>query len=130
MKLHHVGIVTLDPEKILTGLRVISPEIVLKDACRIDQWYCACYMYSGGVELIVPWSGNLLKWLREQGRRAIHHYAIEVPDVKAECKRLHDLGVPLVSQEPVRGVDGLLVNFVHPLYMGIMLELVQNDHDH
>ena len=125
MKIHHVGIVTQDPDSVLQALRLISPDIKLRAKFCIDQWSCGCFMYDGGIELVVPWDGKLFMWLKEQGHSSIHHIAIEVDDVKKKGDELRALGVPLVSDEPVLGVEGLMVNFVHPAYMGVMLEIVQ-----
>jgi catechol 2,3-dioxygenase-like lactoylglutathione lyase family enzyme len=86
-------------------------------------------MYESGsgsaVELVVPWAGKLLQWLKDQGHTSLHHIAFQVPDIREKMKELKTRRVPLIDDEPTLGVEGLLVNFVYPPYMGIMVEIVE-----
>ena len=40
-------------------------------------------------------------------------------------KEMKNSDIPVLYDEPVEGVGSTLVNFIHPLYMGFLLEIVQ-----
>jgi len=66
------------------------------------------------------------KFIDKKGE-GIHHVAFDVPDIKAEMKRLSDEGFKLLSDEPYKGADNKLVCFVHPKTSGgVLVELCQN----
>lgn len=70
--------------------------------------------------------GVIAKYIDKKGE-GIHHVAFDVPDIKAEMKRLKDEGFRLLSEEPYQGADNKLVCFVHPKTAGgILVELCQN----
>lgn len=70
--------------------------------------------------------GVISKFVEKKGE-GIHHVAFDVPDIKAEMKRLSDEGFKLLSEEPFEGADNKLVCFVHPKTAGgILVELCQN----
>lgn len=128
--IHHVGVVAREPQP--AGLWVVlstagQPELV--GSTRIERWECECFAYRVGgetlVEVVVPWGGALQAWLDERGVPSLHHVAVGVADVRAAAAAVVAAGGRLVSPEPVVGVNGWLVNFVHPSYAGILLELVE-----
>jgi len=70
--------------------------------------------------------GVISKFIEKKGE-GIHHVAFDVPDIKAEMKRLADEGFKLLSEEPLEGADNKLVCFVHPKTSGgVLVELCQN----
>jgi len=57
----------------------------------------------------------------------IHHIAFEVPDIRAEMKRLKEEGFQLLQDEPSVGADNKWVCFIHPKSAnGVLVELCQN----
>jgi len=57
----------------------------------------------------------------------IHHIAFEVPDIRAEMKRLKDEGFQLLQEEPSIGADDKWVCFIHPRSAnGVLVELCQS----
>ena len=70
--------------------------------------------------------GVIAKYIAKKGE-GIHHVAFDVPDIKAEMKRLADEGFKLLSEEPKIGADNKLVCFIHPKTTGgVLVELCQN----
>ena len=70
-------------------------------------------------------SGPIAKFIEKKGQ-GIHHIAFETNDIKAEMKRLKDLGFELLSDEPKRGADNKLICFLHPKSTsGVLVELCQ-----
>lgn len=68
-------------------------------------------------------SGVIARYLEKKGE-GIHHIAFEVADIKAEMKRLSDLGFVLLNDVPKPGADNKLVCFLHPKSTnGILIEL-------
>jgi methylmalonyl-CoA/ethylmalonyl-CoA epimerase len=68
-----------------------------------------------------PISGFLEK--RGEG---IHHVCLRVTDIRAAMATLKAQGARLLQEEPVRGMGGALVAFVHPRSAnGVLLELSQ-----
>jgi len=143
--IHHVGIVASQPyaESVLRLMQRLSQMSVIGTR-RIEEWRCDCWLYEvvtpiskgcsvhgARFELVIPYEGSpLLRWLHERQAATghasgLHHFAVQVPDVRAMSAQLKKAFVPLVSEEPVEGVCNTLVNFIHPKYLGIMVELVE-----
>ena len=69
--------------------------------------------------------GVISKFIEKKGE-GLHHIAFEVADIKAEMKRLADLGFVLLSPEPKKGADNKMVCFLHPKGTnGVLIELCQ-----
>ncbi len=65
------------------------------------------------------------KFIERKGE-GIHHIAFEVPDIKAEMKRLSEEGFQLLQDEPTIGADNKWVCFIHPKSAnGVLIELCQ-----
>ena len=65
------------------------------------------------------------KFIEKKGE-GIHHIAFDVEDIKAEMKRLKDLGFTLLSETPKKGADNKLICFIHPKSAnGVLVELCQ-----
>ena len=68
---------------------------------------------------------TIAKYLEKKGE-GIHHIAMEVDDIYAEMRRLHEEGFVLLNQIPKRGADNKLICFVHPKDThGVLIELCQ-----
>lgn len=125
MKLHHVGIIARTFGESMAALSIINGAPSELTAERdVPRFECRCYLV-GQIEIVVPYGGSLLRFLEERST-ALHHIALEVPDVRAHAEYLRRLGVPVLFEEPTEGVAGLLVNFVHFNFTGGMLvEIVE-----
>lgn len=67
--------------------------------------------------------GVISKYLEKKGE-GVHHIAFAVDDIRAEMKRLQDLGFVLLSETPKRGADNKVVCFLHPRdTAGVLIEL-------
>jgi len=65
------------------------------------------------------------KFIERKGE-GIHHIAFEVPDIRAEMKRLKEDGFQLLQDEPSIGADNKWVCFIHPRSAnGVLIELCQ-----
>lgn len=132
--IHHVGVVTHPIElgfgsQLLNIFGTLGKRPVLLGSKYIKEFDCYCYMYRVGdgslLELVSPKGGKLLDWYNEHGQHSLHHIAIAVDDIVKETARLRELGVPILTENPVVGVNDILVNFIHPSHCGVMIELVQ-----
>ena len=67
----------------------------------------------------------IAKFIAKKGE-GIHHIAFAVKDIKAEMKRLSELGFNVLNKEPKKGADNKLVCFVHPKDTnGVLVELCE-----
>ena len=128
MRVHHVGVVAVDAGPTLALLDVIGRATMVGER-QIEEWQCHRSMYQldgGGAlfEIVRPYGGRLRDWFDERGV-SLHHVAVQVPSLDAACHALRAAGVRLVSEHPVVGVGGILVNFVPPSHCGVMVELVE-----
>ncbi|HXX40408.1 MAG TPA: methylmalonyl-CoA epimerase [bacterium] len=85
----------------------------------------------GAIELIEPLATNdpLQRFLAARGG-AVHHVAIEVPDLDAAVVRARCAGFGLIGDAPRRGAHGTRVMFVHPRSThGVLIELVEKSSD-
>lgn len=126
MKLHHVGIIHSSHDEAMDKLwdLGLSPLDSRSRYAYLEVWDCECWLYDQ-VEIVVPHSGSLKRYLDERGN-SIHHMAFQVPDIYGHCLMLQRKGIPLASPDPVYGVPGIRVNFVLPSYFGgSLIELVE-----
>ena len=66
------------------------------------------------------------KFLSKRGP-GIHHICVQVEDIDAALAQYKKAGVRLINEEPVIGVGGHRVAFVHPkATSGVLLELLEN----
>lgn len=62
----------------------------------------------------------------EKRGEGLHHVAFAVKDIRAEMKRLSELGFRLLNSEPKAGADHKLICFLHPKdTRGVLIELCQ-----
>jgi len=125
--LHHVGMVLRsgkESTKFMSDFRNLGFVLSDPDFERVEEFKCMCYLY-GQLEIIVPDKGSKLDSWMDESITTLHHICLVVDDVRKHAGMLRDKGVPILSEEPVNGVAGLLVNFVHPMYMGMMVEIAE-----
>lgn len=127
--IHHVGIVSKDASRFLTTIGDaggVWPKI--RSTKYVQEWDCSCTMHDIGgetlIEIVIPGPNSVLnKWIAERGATTLHHVAIRVDDIRMKMRSMRY--ATFVSTEPVRGVEESLVNFVHPSYCGVLVELIQ-----
>jgi len=79
------------------------------------------------VELITPTAEDspIAAFLSKRGP-GLHHICFAVDDIEAEIARLKGKGAKLLNQQPVSGVGGTRIAFLHPEdAAGVLVELVQ-----
>ena len=79
------------------------------------------------LELLQPTSADsvIARFLEQRGE-GIHHIAIEVDDLEAAVKKIHESGRRLASEKIQLGADDYRYVFVHPKDTGgVLLELIE-----
>lgn len=129
-KIEHLGIAVKNIENSnnlferLLGVAPYKEELVEKEQVKTSFFRIG----NNKIELLqsLHSDGVISKFIDKKGE-GIHHVAFDVPDIKAEMKRLQEQGFKLLSEEPFKGADNKLVCFVHPKTAGgILVELCQN----
>ena len=129
-KIEHLGIAVKDMEESndlfekMLGSGPYKQEVVEKEKVKTSFFRVG----NSKIELVqsLDEAGVISKFIEKKGE-GIHHVAFDVPDIKAEMKRLTDEGFKLLSEEPYKGADNKLVCFVHPKTAGgVLVELCQN----
>ena len=127
-RIHHIGIAVSDLD---SGAAIWGPEgLGLIEEGREDvvEARTKVSMFPVGesrIELLEPMGADtpVAGFLAKRGP-GIHHICFEVDDIEAECKRLRDLGVRLLSDTPQPGAHGSRVMFIHPKDSGgVLVEL-------
>ena len=130
MKIDHIGIVVRDVRQALQVYQA-ALGLRLREVAELpDQSVQVAFLSLGesNLELVQPTSGDsgIAKFLANRGE-GIHHICIEVEDIREVLAQLKGHGVPLIDEEPRRGVHGQ-VAFVHPKGAhGVLIELVEHD---
>lgn len=130
LNVHHIAIVVPDIDHELDfwqaalGLTVEHREEVP------EQETVVAIMPVGGseVELVQPTTetSGMAKYLAKRGP-GLHHVCFEVDDIEEVLTRLKAKGIRLINEEPMVGVGGSRVAFVHPKSAsGVLVELVQS----
>jgi len=70
--------------------------------------------------------GPIAKYLAKFGE-GMHHLALEVADIEEALRKVAQSGLPLIDEQPRKGVEGTRIAFLHPKGTGrVLLELVQS----
>jgi len=129
-KIEHLGVAVKNMEESnklferLLGIAPYKEEVVESEKVKTSFFRVG----NSKIELVqsLDDDGVISKFIEKKGE-GMHHIAFDVPDIRAEMKRLADEGFKLLSEEPRLGADNKLVCFVHPKTTGGMLvELCQN----
>ena len=129
LRVHHIGLAVEDLDRALEFFSGILGLEVEKTVVVEEQDMRAAWLRLGDLwlELMEPLSpeGPVGRFLAKRGE-GVHHVAVLVDDIRAACEELQRAGVRLVYEEPRRGHDGALYNFIHPKAAhGVLLELRQ-----
>ena len=131
-RMDHVGIVVNNIDESLKTYRDQLGFILLERVMIPEQKVEAAFLdaHNSTIELIAPTDpeSGTAKFLAKRGE-GTHHIAYEVTDLVAALAELKAQGVQLIDETPRQGVHGL-VAFVHPKAThGMMIELLQKQHN-
>ena len=127
---NHIGIATpsLDESGELWSKLGFSQSI---DKTSEDQGVKIRYLQGTGntrIELLEPLSKEtpVGRFIERRGP-GVQQIAIDVDDIESMISDLIDIGVRMVSEEPIIGSDGHRIAFVHPSSAGgVLIELVES----
>ncbi|MFL2974784.1 MAG: methylmalonyl-CoA epimerase [Candidatus Thalassarchaeaceae archaeon] len=127
---NHIGIATpsLDESGELWSKLGFSQSV---DNISEDQGVKIRYLQGIGntrIELLEPLSKEtpVGRFIERRGP-GVQQIAIDVEDIESMISDLIDIGVRMVSEEPVIGSDGHRIAFVHPSSAGgVLIELVES----
>tara|TARA_B110000977_G_scaffold199976_1_gene288946 strand:+ start:2571 stop:2975 length:405 start_codon:yes stop_codon:yes gene_type:complete len=128
-KIEHIGIAVKDIQQantvyeILLGIAPYKMELVESEGVSTSFFKTG----ESKIELLQATNpGSAIAKFIEKKGEGIHHIAFAVNDIKAEMKRLSELGFKILNEEPKRGADNKLVCFIHPKNTnGVLVELCQ-----
>jgi len=126
----HIGIAVkslAESDPLFARLLNISP---YKHEEVADQGVITSFFMAGHskIELLEATNADspIHKFVERKGE-GIHHIAFEVPDIRAEMKRLKEEGFQLLQDAPSIGADNKWVCFIHPKSAnGVLIELCQS----
>ena len=127
---NHIGIATssLDESEELWSKLGFSQSV---DKISEDQGVKIRYLQGIGntrIELLEPLSKEtpVGRFIERRGP-GVQQIAIDVDDIESMISDLIDIGVRMVSEEPIIGSDGHRIAFVHPSSAGgVLIELVES----
>ena len=127
---NHIGIATpsIDESGELWSKLGFSQSV---DKFSEDQGVKIRYLQGIGntrIELLEPLSKEtpVGRFIERRGP-GVQQIAIDVDDIESMISDLIDIGVRMVSEEPVIGSDGHRIAFVHPSSAGgVLIELVES----
>ena len=127
---NHIGIATpsLDESGEIWSKLGFSQSV---DKISEDQGVKIRYLQGIGntrIELLEPLSKEtpVGRFIERRGP-GVQQIAIDVDDIESMISDLIDIGVRMVSEEPIIGSDGHRIAFVHPSSAGgVLIELVES----
>tara|TARA_B100001250_G_scaffold267623_1_gene230859 strand:- start:428 stop:835 length:408 start_codon:yes stop_codon:yes gene_type:complete len=127
---NHIGIATpsIDESVELWSKLGFSQSV---DKISEDQGVKIRYLQGIGntrIELLEPLSKEtpVGRFIERRGP-GVQQIAIDVDDIESMISDLIDIGVRMVSEEPIIGSDGHRIAFVHPSSSGgVLIELVES----
>ena len=127
--LDHVGIAVEDIDSAIElytnklGFSFDSREVI--EAHNVELAFVK--LANTKLEFVCPISDSspVRRFLDKRGE-GLHHVCYEVPDIRAEMKRLEAEGFVLIDKEPRPGAHGTEIAFLHPKgFRGVLTELCQ-----
>jgi len=68
--------------------------------------------------------GVIAKYIEKRGE-GMHHLALEVSNIQETLETLQEKDIPLIDQEPRKGVEDTSIAFLHPKGTKVLIELVE-----
>jgi methylmalonyl-CoA/ethylmalonyl-CoA epimerase len=127
-KINHIGIAVQNIDRALKlytealGLEVKDIEIVAEQKVRT----AIIPVGESKIELLESTDpeGVIAKHIEKRGE-GLHHIALEVSNIEEALSRLKAKRIPLVDENPRRGVQNTRIAFLHPKETKALIELVQ-----
>lgn len=129
-KLEHIGIAVKDLEHSIDLFESLLNSSCYKTETVESEQVVTAFFQQGEtkIELLANTEpGGVIEKFIEKKGEGIHHLAFAVTDIKAEMKRLQELGFQLLQEEPKKGADNKWVCFLHPKTTNaVLIELCQD----
>ena len=129
-KLEHIGIAVKDlKESIQLFEQLLNSPCYKTETVESEQVTTAFFQQGETkIELLANTvAGGVIEKFIEKKGEGIHHLAFAVTDIRAEMKRLKDLGFILLQDEPKKGADNKMVCFLHPKSTNaVLIELCED----
>lgn len=124
-RLHHVGIVMNEPERVERFMQVFGLTEDYREYVLEYHAMCIFTKLDGTtLELIVPDGGVLREY--NGGKGGLHHIAFCVEDVEKTRAEFEARGLDMLEPAAVKGAGPILVNFLRPRAgAGILVEFVE-----
>lgn len=127
-RIHHVGIVVRRLEDGYRFYRDLLGLPLIKEATVQDQGVRAALLQVGEseIELLEPIDpqGGVAKFLERRGE-GLHHVCFATDDVSAELEATKAKGIPVIDNQPRRGLAGMIC-FLHPKAQhGVLIEYAE-----
>ena len=128
-KIEHIGIAVRSLEEAIPVYeKLLNTNCCKKELVENEKVNTAFFKTGESkIELLESTSaeGVINRFIEKKGE-GMHHIAFAVTDIKAEMKRLKDIGFNLLNEEPKIGADNKWVCFLHPKHThGVLIELCQ-----
>lgn len=133
MKIEHIAIAVSDINSAMKIFRKIldAQETKILDIPDMNVTAVKFNLNNNiSIELVQPTSENstVAKFIKSRGE-GIHHICLLVDDIKSFSQHLSSLGFKLLYNEPEKGYDDMLINFLHPKdTCGVLIELAQKSY--
>ena len=129
VKIEHIGIAVRSLEEAIPVYEKLLNTSCYKQEFVENEKVNTAFFKTGEskIELLESTSadGVINRFIEKKGE-GMHHIAFAVTDIKAEIKRLIDIGFKLLNEEPKIGADNKWVCFLHPKDThGVLIELCQ-----
>ncbi len=129
-KIHHIAIAVNSIEDMLRiytdwfGLELGHIEIQEEDKART----AIIPVGDSTIELIESTTpdGLIARFIEKRGE-GIHHFALEVTDIKDAIETLGEQGVPMIDKTARKGVENSKIAFLHPKEPKVLLELIETN---
>jgi methylmalonyl-CoA/ethylmalonyl-CoA epimerase len=127
-RIHHVGVVVRKLEDGYRFYRDVLGLPLIKEATVADQGVRAALLQAGEseIELLEPIDpqGGVAKFLERRGE-GLHHVCFATDDVNAELEATKAKGIPVIDNQPRRGLAGMIC-FLHPKAQhGVLIEYAE-----
>jgi methylmalonyl-CoA/ethylmalonyl-CoA epimerase len=127
-RIHHVGIVVRTLEEGYRFYRDTLGLPLLAEATVKDQGVRAALLKAGEseIELLEPIDpqGGVAKFLERRGE-GLHHVCFATDDVAGELAATKAKGIPVIDNQPRRGLAGMIC-FLHPKAQhGVLIEYAE-----
>lgn len=128
-KIDHIGIAVKSIDKALCfyekglNIKCNNTEDIEKQGVRV----AFLPIEDSEIELLEPLneSGTVFKFIEKRGE-GIHHIAFRVQSIDEEIKRLKDLEIIFIDENPSYGAGGARIVFIHPKSAGgVLVELCE-----